>query len=284
MRCVICFNETEMFLGRVCILCVPEWWANNKNALSGTGCVVDGCRTRSQNSYGMCKVHNLVYWQAGGKTPGGNSRYFQEDGSRVLCSLEGCEYVSDSLGLCRYHYQNRTYANGKGLMKKKKYTRRTDREGNPLFFPCDFDGCDKPYHCGDLCAGHYYQRLRGENLTELHAKESCAVPNCEALVSSKLNASGICTKHRGLASRFSLSDERLLRISADPKCENPGCGSTENLQLDHDHSCCPRTKDKSTSCGECVRGWLCRGCNLGLGMLQENPRKIQGLLDYVARF
>jgi hypothetical protein len=37
------------------------------------------------------------------------------------------------------------------------------------------------------------------------------------------------------------------------------------LAIDHDHGCCP----KSGSCGKCLRGILCRRCNLRLGNLDE---------------
>ena len=37
------------------------------------------------------------------------------------------------------------------------------------------------------------------------------------------------------------------------------------LAIDHNHECCP----KSGSCGKCLRGILCRRCNLRLGNLDE---------------
>ena len=45
------------------------------------------------------------------------------------------------------------------------------------------------------------------------------------------------------------------------------CDSTGNgrkLILDHDHTCC----DTTYSCGKCLRGLLCQGCNIRLGYLE----------------
>lgn len=45
-------------------------------------------------------------------------------------------------------------------------------------------------------------------------------------------------------------------------CRTPP--TTVRLAVDHDHACCPG----NYSCGQCVRGLLCNGCNQGLGRLE----------------
>ena len=56
------------------------------------------------------------------------------------------------------------------------------------------------------------------------------------------------------------------------------CGSTELLAVDHDHSCCPGQK----TCGDCVRGVLCKTCNVGLGMFQDDPLLLLKAAAYLA--
>ena len=52
-----------------------------------------------------------------------------------------------------------------------------------------------------------------------------------------------------------------------PSCNMCGedCGTGERLSVDHDHACCPGER----SCGQCVRGLLCRKCNGALGFLEN---------------
>lgn len=49
--------------------------------------------------------------------------------------------------------------------------------------------------------------------------------------------------------------------------------------IDHDHSCCP---DK-ISCGQCIRGLLCRMCNGGLGYFKDSPDALLRAFEYLAR-
>lgn len=55
------------------------------------------------------------------------------------------------------------------------------------------------------------------------------------------------------------------------------CKINNANSIDHDHSCC----DKNRSCGKCVRGVLCRGCNTAIGSLKENKEIILNLVKYL---
>lgn len=51
--------------------------------------------------------------------------------------------------------------------------------------------------------------------------------------------------------------------------------------VDHDHKCCPGDKRR---CGKCNRAILCSRCNVGIGMLQDDPGIIREAADYVERW
>ena len=58
------------------------------------------------------------------------------------------------------------------------------------------------------------------------------------------------------------------------------CGTTEGrLDIDHDHTCCPNGR----TCGKCVRGFLCRPCNVGLGMFGDDPERLRQAAEYIER-
>jgi hypothetical protein len=86
---------------------------------------------------------------------------------------------------------------------------------------------------------------------------------------------------------FRLTPEAYEQMWADQGglCANPGCdteltqgrGPGTGAQIDHDHGCCPG----DTSCGACVRGLLCKRCNLALGSLSDDLERIAGLIAYL---
>jgi hypothetical protein len=49
------------------------------------------------------------------------------------------------------------------------------------------------------------------------------------------------------------------------------------FSIDHDHSCCPGDH----SCGKCVRGLLCRHCNIGIGNLRDNVDNLRRAIAYL---
>jgi hypothetical protein len=77
--------------------------------------------------------------------------------------------------------------------------------------------------------------------------------------------------------RYGLTRERYMQLSADG-CA--ACGATENLCIDHDHSCCPAGR----SCGQCVRGALCKPCNTAAGYLRDDPDRMMALAIYALTF
>lgn len=49
--------------------------------------------------------------------------------------------------------------------------------------------------------------------------------------------------------------------------------------IDHDHACCGKTK----ACKKCIRGILCKGCNIGLGEFKENPTTLLAAVAYLSK-
>jgi Recombination endonuclease VII len=50
--------------------------------------------------------------------------------------------------------------------------------------------------------------------------------------------------------------------------------------VDHNHNCCP---DMHKTCGKCIRGLLCAGCNLLLGRLKDDVVKLERAIVYLKK-
>ncbi len=60
------------------------------------------------------------------------------------------------------------------------------------------------------------------------------------------------------------------------RTDTPG-GRGQSWAIDHDHQCCPG----KGSCGNCVRGLLCNGCNLTLGYAGDDSARLHALANYI---
>jgi hypothetical protein len=83
--------------------------------------------------------------------------------------------------------------------------------------------------------------------------------------------------------RYGLTEPKYdaLIQKQDGRCA--GCGDQRKRNewhVDHDHACCPGER----TCGKCVRGLLCRDCNLALGQARDSIARLLGLADYLAGF
>lgn len=63
-----------------------------------------------------------------------------------------------------------------------------------------------------------------------------------------------------------------IYMSQEGKCKicNYQPDNNRLLCIDHDHSCCPTGALKMQSCGNCIRGLLCKSCNKMLGFYENH--------------
>lgn len=246
-----------------------------------TTCSEINCN-RKVRSRGRCNTH-YEYWRRNNRdlVKPTSGKWNNPDGTRMTCQYPDCKFDVLTQGLCSHHYQNFHYETTRGATKTKKNRKMTPYGSSErLILTCTFEGCDNIEFNPGLCAGHYAQKFKGYELVPLHEQRECPVKGCGNLYFSSKTKKGLCAQHIALAKKYSISREKLITLFENPICSNPGCSRTERLSIDHDHSCCNRRG----SCGDCVRGLLCHGCNSALGMLQENPRRIEGLLEYLESF
>lgn len=183
--------------------------------------------------------------------------------SHAKCLVPDCVKRQVYGGVCSYH--RRRINTGK-VTPPQGCTIRP----NP---PCSFEGCSNLQETlkTGLCHSHICQLQEGRELTPLRdykkyekGQTPCAIATCRSIAISR----SLCTRHLSAASTYKLTTAELEKLLAVGKCQNPGCGATKRLHIDHDHET-----------GK-VRGLLCGGCNTALGHLKEDVDRIRGLADY----
>jgi hypothetical protein len=202
------------------------------------------------------------------------SKWIDENGNRMKCHVEDCCALVHTAGLCSRHYYLAKYK-GVGEMRGGSTTGVAPR--------CRFDGCVNAVRAKGLCCTHREQEKRGDPLTPLNVRLPCRMVGCADTYTAR-SPYGLCKAHAQDARRYSLTGDQLLALWENPVCSNEGCGSTERLHVDHDHSCCPPDRFRHSNrnaCGKCVRGLLCQPCNLALGHAGESVERLRGLIAYL---
>jgi len=83
-------------------------------------------------------------------------------------------------------------------------------------------------------------------------------------------------KLRSIQKKYKLDEEQYYKFIENGCLV---CGSSDNLCIDHDHSCCPGTN----TCGKCLRGTLCRRCNVAEGLYKNDPQNAMNLVKYMQK-
>jgi Recombination endonuclease VII. len=173
--------------------------------------------------------------------------------------------------------------------------------GNPVRL-CQYPGCGREFMAGQdgagrrRCADHLTTH-GGSNRFPSLVTHACARCGKQGRGSDRLWPY-VCQECRHPL-RFAVTSlrnhhvpwEMAVRLFDNPGCDicganilgqtrHAGMAERSDLCVDHDHSCCPG----STSCGKCVRGFLCTHCNKGIGHFSDEPARVRAAADYLDRW
>lgn len=138
---------------------------------------------------------------------------------------------------------------------------------------CTEDDCDRPPIARNLCSKHYQRRAAARDLPPKIRTRGrrdnppdfqCAVDGCVV----QATVHGLCRRHYSRSRRYGMGLSELAQAEGGV-CE--GCGSIEDLQVDHCHDSLD------------IRGILCGNCNKALGAVKDDIRTLIRLAAYLER-
>ena len=188
--------------------------------------------------------------------------------SNSICSIVYCEREKHAKTLCHNHYRE---------LKRRQAGAKPQAKRPDI---CIADGCNKKHYCMNYCSSHYSRlQVSGDVKSEIpikiltYGKYDCDVPFCK----NKHKARGLCGTHDATKRTYNLTSQQLVEMLSR-SCEV--CGVSDNLTIDHNHSCC----NKRSSCGKCVRGTVCQNCNRAMGQAKDNSKTLRMLADYLDKY
>jgi len=181
------------------------------------------------------------------------------------CSVDGCNNKHEARGFCRKHYQSARKAGEVPTRQKTELAlahRITNVDLQQRTGTCAVCGPDTPI------------RIRGERGHECRIKRARYRGK-----STPENRSA--SNHRSKLKKYGLTEGQYDEMVAGQGGRCAICDEVaECLVVDHDHACCPT---RMHSCGRCVRGLLCRSCNLALGYLRDRTDLAIAAAQYLQR-
>lgn len=145
--------------------------------------------------------------------------------------------------------------------------------------------------CGDTKPiSNFYRNSHSPDGYRADCK-GCLRHNVSELERAKHENVKVYMAQYGIENAHNLRDARLRRnynISIEQymemfKAQGGKCAicrkpSKVYLSVDHDHACCP---GRANSCGKCVRGLLCSGCNKSLGNFHDSTEILERAIHYL---
>lgn len=187
-------------------------------------------------------------------------------GTRI-CSIEGCGGKRHARGYCERHYS--------------QWRRDPSNVGAPIRVhrnPHERDGLGRK-HC-PVC-----DKWKPESDFNANVGKSDGFQwRCRECASDAYMQNRELVRDKMRKQRFGITREQFdaLFASQGNRCAicrtaNPG---RTFWAVDHDHGCCPGSE---RTCGECIRGILCKACNQGLGHLRDNTETLQSAILYLEK-
>lgn len=168
---------------------------------------------------------------------------------------------------------------------------------------CRYDGCEGKHYAKGSCNKHW-QRERNGQLSDAdlrrrpngiaaerdaEGRKQCLACQLwlpiERFAFHDKTSDGLQVRCKACVymarhfTQYQLKPEDIARIMREQNHQCAICLAdiSGRYVVDHDHACCPGIR----SCGKCVRGFLCDGCNLGLGSFRDSPVALLQAIEYL---